>query len=124
MEGQFILDWIKQQNKSSIIFILKQILDQCYVLDSLGINKEEMHHPLKHIIITGERQPVLIDFERTSPANKPKNVTQFIEFICRMESELKSKGLNINKLKLQELAKEYKDLGDRQTINEVIDYLN
>ncbi len=120
VEGLFILEWIKLQDRSSIILILKSILGQCLILDTLGINKEEMHHPLKHIIITKDNKPALIDFERTVETNKPKNVTQFIEFICRIEEELKAKGLKADKARLRELAKEYKDSGDQQIIKEAV----
>src|SRR3989344_9111413 len=53
VEGLFILEWIKLNNKKGIILVLNNILGQCLILDTLGINKEEMHRPLKHIIIAG-----------------------------------------------------------------------
>jgi len=120
IEGEFIMKWIEKNTKDKIILLLKNILQQCYVLDTFKVTKEEMHHPLKHIIITKDNKPALIDFERTVETNKPKNVTQFIEFICRIEEELKAKGLKADKARLRELAKEYKDSGDQQIIKEAV----
>ena len=120
MEGQFILDWVKLSNKPEIITALAEILNQCYALDVLGINKEEMHHPLKHIIITKNNKPVLLDFERTRKVDKPQNVTQFIEFICRIESELMAKCLKLDKIRLRKMAGKYKKTRNKLIIEEII----
>ena len=99
VEGEFILDWIakiKKTNpnpnpktntstntKTKLTKMLTAVLRQCFLLDQLKINKEEMHRPLKHIVINNENQPVLLDFERCSQTDKPKNVTQLVEFLVR-----------------------------------------
>lgn len=57
-----------------------EVLKQCYKMDKLGIDKFEMHHPLKHVLI-GEKV-VMIDFERCKYSKHPKNVTQFCQFLA------------------------------------------
>lgn len=123
VDGMFILDYIQTNSKFSIVTILKSVLEQCYILDNLRINKQEMHHPLKHIIVTKENKPILIDFERASKSMKAKNVTQFIEFICRSEQELLAKGLKVDKQKFQFLAQRYKDQPRWGIIEEVLSNL-
>ena len=59
---------------------IKQILQQCYQIDKLKLNKMEMHHPLKHIIIN-RNKAYLIDFERCYKTNHPKNITQFCQYL-------------------------------------------
>ena len=81
VEGDFIMDYLKKASKKNIQKVLKIVLGQCYLLDQVGINKEEMHRPLKHIIVTEDNVPVLIDFERIHSTQKPKNVTQFLQFL-------------------------------------------
>jgi len=81
VEGDFITDYLRKASKKNIQRVLKTVLGQCYLLDQIGINKEEMHRPLKHIIVTKNNVPVLIDFERVHSTNKPKNVTQFLQFV-------------------------------------------
>jgi len=103
VEGDFILDYFSKVNKKQIKKILKNVLKQMYVLDKLKVNKEEMHHPLKHIII--KKKPVLIDFERCYYTEKPHNLTQFVQFILRIN---KNYNLNINIEKLINLTKKYK----------------
>jgi release factor glutamine methyltransferase len=103
VEGQFILDWAEDKEEKEIKKVIIKLLDQCYSMDKLMVNKEEMHHPLKHVIVTNVGNPVLLDFERCSNTEKPKNVTQFIEFICRMD------GITVKIDELRELAREYKE---------------
>lgn len=76
VKGKFFVDYLETSKNPKII---KDILKQCRTLDKLKINKKEMHHPIKHIII--DKKPVMIDFERCYYTKKPKNVTQFCQFL-------------------------------------------
>ena len=110
VEGMQILEFLK--NTDNPVPVLKEILRQCRVLDRLGINKLEMHHPLKHIFIKGEKV-VMIDFERCYKTKKPKNVTQFCQFLLRcpclkLEKEVFMK--KIKKYKAGFSAKSFKEL--------------
>ena len=67
-----------------------------------------MHYPQKHIIIDNLNHPTLIDFERSKLEEKPKNVTQFLEYLCRMRNELKDKKINISVSSLRALGQEYR----------------
>ena|SRR3989344_4720181 len=62
--------------------VLERIMRQCEVMDKLKINKEEMHIPLKNIIVKNSK-PILLDFERCHFTTRPKNVNQFREFLRR-----------------------------------------
>ncbi len=106
VKGEFILDFIEKNNKDKIMKILKEVLNQCFILDRLKINKLEMHHPVKHIII--DKKPVLIDFERCYYTKSPKNVTQFCQFLFSISDLLKEKKIILNKEKIIYLLKEYK----------------
>ncbi len=108
VEGDFIADYIEKSSKTKIIKVLKDVFGQCRKLDKLWADKEEMHRPVKHVII--KTKPVLIDFERTRHTNKPKNVTQFCQFLisANFNALLKKKGIKINRKKMIELAKQYK----------------
>jgi release factor glutamine methyltransferase len=114
VEGELFLDWIKTATKEEILTVIKNLLNQCYVMDNIGVNKEEMHHPHKHIYITKNNNPVMIDFERCSRTENPKNVTQFVEFLARIKKELKE--FTYKPDELRELAKEYKHSRDLEII--------
>ena len=108
VEGKEILEWIDGAQKEVIEKILRDVLEQCFRLDQLGVSKEEMHHPIKHILVTEKNRAFLIDFERTRLTDKPQNVTQFVEFICRIKEQLVKKGVRVDVERLRGLAKEYK----------------
>lgn len=110
VDGQFIIDAFKKLKKNAIKKILADVLTQCKLMDDIGIAKEEMHHPVKHVLITKSQKPVMIDFERMHRNRKRHNVTQFCQFIisghlCRL---LKTKGFVIDKKRIIILAKNYK----------------
>ena len=114
VEGIFIEEFIEKNTKKDILIVLKKIFDQMHTLDKLGINKFEMHRPLKHIIIK-HNNPVLIDFERCRYTEDPKNVTQFCDFLIGEDviKKLKNKKIIINKEKVIELARTYKKNKDK-----------
>ena len=109
VDGAFIVDYIKKYDRNKIKKAIENLFNQLFVLDKLKIEKEEMHHPFKHIIVE-RNKPCLIDFERMHYSQHPKNVTQFCQFLThsKMFSLLKSKQIPIDKKKLLELAKIYK----------------
>lgn len=108
IQGQNVWDFVRRNDKTGIKKVLKNIFHQCYAMDKLKINKEEMHHPYKHIII-GEKV-VMIDFERCKKTKEPKNVTQFCQFVTSTNFlvGLMDKNFRINIDKIRRLAKVYK----------------
>ena len=81
IDGITLKEFIKTKKLTkSIIYDIKK---QCKILDDLGINKMEMHRPLKNIIIN-KNKPTLIDFERCYYTKRPKNLNQFKEFLRRI----------------------------------------
>ncbi len=117
VEGAFILDFIEKSK--AVKKVLFDVLQQCFTLDQLGVNKEEMHHPVKHIVV--KDVPVLLDFERVYKTNKPKNVTQFVQFICSIAPLLKKKGLLVNVHTLRRYAREYKQFPDIAHLTHIMD---
>ena len=120
VEGTFIVDYIQKNRKENIVDMLGQIFDQLHKLDTLGINKQEMHHPVKHIIIDNNK-PALLDFERARYTEKPKNITQFCQFLRELIPELAKKGIEIKEEKLKKASLRYsKDL-DMARLRRTID---
>ncbi|MBI3035043.1 methyltransferase [Candidatus Woesearchaeota archaeon] len=121
IEGGFISDFIKKSNKNSIKKVIKSVFNQMLVLDKLKIDKEEMHHPVKHVIVA-KNKPYLIDFERCHHTQKPKNVTQFCHFITskRLTAILKNKNMGIDREKIINLAKVYKSNPNKQNFKKII----
>lgn len=124
VDGEEIYPWILHSEKEDIVPVLESLIQQCFILDQLKITKEEMHHPLKHILIKPNNQPVLIDFERCHLTDNPKNITQFIEFLARLGVELSLKDINLDPLFLRDLASKYKEAGSRDSLQEILNMFN
>lgn len=89
LEGKNIVEFMGECDQvttpANAMWVLREILCQCFAMDLMGINKEEMTHPHRHIIIhRSTQQPMkwhctFIDFEKCLPTRKPKNVTQLCQ---------------------------------------------
>ena len=86
-DGWFIYEFVKGiplnewvVGKRKVKKVLLGILEKCRVMDKLRVNKEEMHRPFKNVLVY-KGKAKLIDFERCNIRLKPKNVTQFCQFI-------------------------------------------
>ncbi|MBI4452681.1 methyltransferase [Candidatus Woesearchaeota archaeon] len=121
-DGSLIVDYLEKSGKAKIKKILKKIFDQAYKLDKSKIDKEEMHHPVKHIIVSGSN-PVFLDFERAHYSQSPKNVTQFCQFLIgkKIIELLRGKGMKIDKGNMISLAKIYKNEQTRKNLKKIMD---
>ncbi len=84
LDGCYISDLLIENSNKEIV---KNCLEICYLLDRIGIRKEEMTHPDRHIIIL-ESKPYFIDFERAhfvALSKNPSNLTQFVNYLARMK---------------------------------------
>ena len=79
--------------------IALNVLKQSYKMDKLGIDKFEMHHPWKHVLVG--KKIVMIDFERCKFSKSPKNVTGFCQFIS------KQFGVKVPKKLLKDYKSDY-----------------
>jgi predicted Ser/Thr protein kinase len=102
---------IKKESDKKLKDMIVNILDQCRRMDIARINKFEMTNPHKDLIIEKKTEkPFIIDFERCRYSDKPKNTTQFCQFLMkgRMEAELNAFGIQLNREKIILLAEIYK----------------
>jgi len=113
-----------ESDKKKILSVLKQILLQCHEMDLLGVNKTELTNPYKDIIVDEKNHAVLIDFERCRKTAKPKNVTQFLQFIARKSSELGAKNILVDKDRLIILGKEYKSSPSEKSFRRILAVLS
>ncbi|RME31511.1 hypothetical protein D6789_02520, partial [Candidatus Woesearchaeota archaeon] len=111
IDGLEFRNWLPSAKRPEVIAVLADVLRQCRTMDLLGVEKEEMTRPWKHIIVRKD-VPVLIDFERCREVKVPKNVTQFVQFLTSsaLRLQLHEKGIHYDKSELINLAKKYKSL--------------
>ncbi len=99
VEGEPILEFLRDASASKAKKALSGVMRQMLILDTLRVNKGEMHSPVKHVLVKKNGEPVLLDFERCRHTLRPKNVTQFCQFLSsqRMQALLKEKGIRLSK---------------------------
>ena len=137
IDGKRINDYFLTASYENIILVLKEVLNQLFKMDTLGINKLELTNPYKHIIIRELKTknknksrktskvipfPVLIDFERSIYTENPKNITQFIQYLCSGSfiAMMSNKGIVIDKEKLIGIAKTYKNHRNESDLEKII----
>jgi len=74
---------LKLSREEKIRTYLK-VLELAYLLDRLGIKKDEFQNLDKNLLIGEDGKVYLLDFERGSlDVKKPQNVTQFLQLLVR-----------------------------------------
>ena len=109
IDGPTFPEWCVAAKKPAITRAMIGILEQCRSMDVIGVNKLEMNHPHKHILMKGDA-PVMIDFDRSRFVKRPKNVTQVCQWLTggALSSILKGKNIHLPREELLALAGEYK----------------
>ena len=129
IDGEFFpifLEHSTKKNKNLIKKIIKNVFTQCFRMDKINTNKEEMHHPYKHIIIDKiSKKPIMVDFERCHKTQDPKNVTQFSTYFISdfMVKLLKEKGIKVNREKIIAAAKKYKKDMCKKNLDRIISFI-
>ncbi len=101
----------KKEYKKEIKRIILNIFEQCRKMDVSQINKFEMTNPYKDLIIEEKtKEPVIIDFERCRHSERPKNTTQFCQFLIKgkMKNELEQINIFLDDKRIIYLAEQYK----------------
>ncbi|MFA5333061.1 MAG: hypothetical protein WC376_01035 [Candidatus Nanoarchaeia archaeon] len=83
-------------------------------LDLKGINQKELNNPYKHVFFC-KNKVMMIDFERAKITIKPKNVTQFTQYLC--------KRFKIDYKKIMPLMKNYKSSNSENDFKSIIKIL-
>ncbi|KDO26888.1 hypothetical protein SPRG_07602 [Saprolegnia parasitica CBS 223.65] len=111
-------------SRADATWCLRSVLYQCYA-DRLGINKAEMSHPMRHIIVVGARV-VFVDFEKCTYGRQRRNVTQVCQFLAspRIVSAVAAKGHSFALDKLRAATKAYKANPHSSTLAAILQALH
>lgn len=128
VSGLLLIEFIKNlksdlKNRDLILKLIRDVFCQCFVMDKISVDKEEMHFPIKHIIVTKKRDkilPVLLDFERCHIVQGAKNVTQFSMFMLKIRDLLQGYGIKVKQERIIGLAKVYKRYPSQENFNKIL----
>lgn len=82
IEGQLLPEWLERKaGKSPIKRVLRDVVEQCWRLDAKGLDHGELSHAPKHVIVTGQDEAFILDFESASVNRRPSNVTSICQFL-------------------------------------------
>lgn len=112
VDGVTLPEFVERCSPTELVRVLKLCLKKARKLDLLGISKEEMHRPVKHIWVGKDVK--FIDFERCHRSDKPKNVTQLCHFLFVGDNPCAKKVrdvFHIDKADALEAAKQYRTKG-------------
>jgi len=131
IKGPLLFQWISvlkgRGTKSRIRRVLRDILEQCWRLDKIGLDHGELSKAPKHIIVDEEDKPHLVDFETASINRRVSNVTSMCQylFIGSEVAKLNKRRLGyINKDVLIESLKNYKRQHSRRNFENILETCN
>jgi putative serine/threonine protein kinase len=81
LDGMDVFQWIETNpKKDEIQRITKDVLDQCFKLQKVGLDHGELSNLKKHIIISNNKSSI-IDFESASLNRRVSNVTKAAQYL-------------------------------------------
>lgn len=81
MEGKNIYEWLDTEitDKVTLYQLIVSTLRQCYALDQIGLDHGQLSCLKRHLIISPQGKPTVIDFESSSRIRKTTNVTSVVQ---------------------------------------------
>lgn len=127
VKGTLLPKWVEmlkgRGTKSRIRQVLREVLEQCWRLDELGLDHGELSRAPKHVIVDSEGKPFLVDFETASIHRKVSNVTSICQyfFIGSQAAKTMKKRLGeINRENLIKALRTYKQQRTRENFEKIL----
>jgi putative serine/threonine protein kinase len=127
IEGMLLPKWIEalrgRGTKARIRKVLRQVLEQCWRLDRAGLDHGELSRAPKHVIISDNDTPYIVDFEAASTSRKVSNVTSICQYLfigSPLAKTLTKKLGKVNVKTLIHALKAYKQRQTRENLEKVI----
>ena len=129
IEGKHFPEWIKslkENNQTRLRLVLKNILEQCYILDDLGLDHGELSNAQKHIIIDISNTPHLIDFETASINRRVSNVSSVCQYLflgSQIAHKVNEKLGVVDKKKLIDTIRIYKHQRTKMNFEKILKHI-
>ena len=83
VKGSNIVDWYNSVRTTDerILKCTALILEQCYLLDCLKLDHGQLNRLDRHIIISKDDRPTILDFETSSAMRRVSNITSVSQSI-------------------------------------------
>ncbi|MEM2028515.1 MAG: serine/threonine protein kinase [Candidatus Bathyarchaeia archaeon] len=131
IEGKPILEWIRDlcggEASLRLRNVLKDILEQCWRLDSVGLDHGELSRADKHIIVDEGDRAHIVDFETASDKRRPSNVTSVSQYLfirSPVAGVFGEKAGQINMETFIQALRRYKEKRSRENFEAILNVLN
>lgn len=116
IEGVLIKDWLNtKHNKESRVRVIRDILEQCYRLDTIGVDHGELSNMDKHVIVSS-KGACIVDFESASMNRRVSNLTSAVQYLFLHDNNL----WNIDRDRLIVALRAYKHDISREAFEELL----
>ena len=125
IDGWLLPDWLSEHREKRLVRgVLGEVLEQCWRLGSVGLDHGELSKAPKHIIISKQYEPFLVDFETASVNRKPANVTSACQFLFTSHGAV-AKAVaevlgEINRAEVIDALRRYKNERNRENFDGVL----
>ncbi len=125
--GTLLPRWVEmlkgRGTRSRIRRVLREVLEQCWRLDELGLDHGELSRAPKHVIVDSSDNPCLVDFETASLHRRVSNVTSICQYFfigSQAAKTIKKKLGEINREDLIEALRTYKQQRTRENFEKIL----
>lgn len=82
VDGMLLPKWLEMnREKTQVRRVLRAVLEQCWQLDSAGLDHGELARAQKHVIVSRVNEPYILDFESASSNRRTANVTGMCQYL-------------------------------------------
>jgi putative serine/threonine protein kinase len=124
--GKTIIEWISTATSDQFRKIARSVLEQCYILDRVGLDHGELSRLGRHVIVSENDIPYVIDFESASSLRRTINVsaaTQSMFLFGAVAALAKRIVPEANKEKTIAGIRKYKQLRSRDSFDNLMEIL-
>ncbi len=82
IDGNFLTKWLENHgNKEVFRSVIRDVLEQCWRLDELGLDHGELSKATRHLLMDKSSKPFIVDFETASIQRRVANVTSVCQHL-------------------------------------------
>ena len=127
VKGDLLPQWLEnlkgRGTARRIRSVLRDVLEQCWLLDEAGLDHGELSHASKHVIVKANDKPCIIDFETASVTRRKLNVTSICQYLfigSQFAKSLTTRLRRVDQHALIVALKRYKSNRVRKNFDEVL----
>lgn len=127
--GEFLPKWVNSLDHGDegslkrLKQVLRDILEQCWRLDSIGLDHGELSWADKHIIINARDRPYIVDFESASNKRSVSNVTSISQYLFirgKTASIITQKFIHVDASNIIQALRAYKAKHTREQFEHIL----